>query len=61
MTHTYLPFNVCKLGEHERPVEGQLCHVVVIQPRTEGLKREQMHKNRNLELYRRSLVQVARC
>lgn len=43
MTHTHLSFNVCKLGEHERPVEGQLCHIVVIQARTEGLEKEDTH------------------
>lgn len=57
MTHTHLSFNVCKLGEHERPVEGQLRHIVVIQPRTEGLekRKEKAHTHTlNVKLNRAS-------
>lgn len=35
---SYLPLNVSELGEHERPVEGQLCHVVVVDPWSQDLK-----------------------
>ena len=38
--HPHLPFDVSELGEDERPVEGQLCNVEVIQSRGEDLQEE---------------------
>lgn len=34
---THLPFDVCKLGEHEGPVEGQLGYIVVVLASTQRL------------------------
>lgn len=37
-TVSHLPFDVSELGEHERPIESQLCHIVVVQPRRQQLE-----------------------
>lgn len=37
---SHLPLNVSELGEHERPVEGQLCHVVAVDARRQDLNTE---------------------
>lgn len=34
---THLSFDVCKLWEHEWPVEGQFCYIVIIQARGQHL------------------------